>query len=373
MSYRFFTSESVLPGHPDKLCDQISDAILDAILRKDRTARVAIDTTVTKGVCHIFGEVGTRAGVDYERIARNVMKQVGYTDEEIGMDYRTCEVITDVHEQSPEIARAVVKKREIGAGDQGIMFGYAIKHTEELMPLPIMLAHRLAERLYRARVNKVLPYLRPDGKTQVTVEFEDGLPVRVDSVVLAAQHDGSVPKERIEEDLIKYVILPVIGEWMDSNTKIYINRSGRFVMGGPAADSGLTGKKPAVDTYGGWAHHGGGCLSGKDPTKVDRSAAYMARFVAKNIVGLGLADEFELQLAYVIGRPKPVSVSFETFGTEHVNRKKIEKVVNRFTYRPKEMIEMLNLRRPIYRKTAVFGHFGRDIFPWERIRRALFR
>lgn len=372
MGHRYFTSESTLPGHPDKLCDQISDAIVDTVLKKDRFARIAVDATITRGVCNIFGEITAKANVDYERIARNVIRDVGYVDAEIGLDYRTCEINVNIHEQSTDIAKAVLKK-ETGAGDQGIMYGYAINHTDVYMPLPIMLAHSIAKRLHTARLKNALTYLRPDGKTQVTVELEDGIPFRIDSVVVAVQHGEEITKEKLKEDIIKYVIVPTVGELLDESTKIYINYSGRFVLGGPAADSGLTGKKTVVDSYGGWAHNGGGCFSGKDPTKVDRSAAYMARFVAKNIVAMNLADEIEISVAYVIGRSKPVSISFDTRGTEHVNLSKIRRVINRFSFKPDDMIKLLDLRRPVYRRTAVFGHFGRDIFSWEKLKPTKFK
>jgi len=372
IGHRYFASESILPGHPDKMCDQISDAIVDAILKKDKFARIAVDTTLTKGICNIFGEITTKAKVDYEHIARNVMKDVGYISEEIGLDYKTCDVYVNTHEQSPEIAKGLLKK-EMGAGDQGIMFGYAINHTDRYMPLPITLAHSLAKRVYELRTNKVLPYLRPDGKVQITMELEDGIPFRIDSIILALQNDGSVSKEKIEKDLIEKAIIPIGRRFFDEDTKIYINHTGKFITGGPAADSGLTGKKTIVDTYGGWAHNGGGCLSGKDPTKVDRSSTYMVRFLAKNIIAQKFADEIEIEVAYVIGRPKPVALSFDTKGTEHISLSKIENIIKKFSFKPDDMIKILNLLRPIYQKTANFGHFGRKEFPWEKIKPKTFK
>ncbi len=365
-----FTSESVTEGHPDKVADQISDAILDAILAKDPEARVAAETLVTTGLAFVAGEISCNCYVDIPRIVRDTVCQIGYTRAKYGFDCDTCAVITSIDEQSPDIAQGVLRE-EIGAGDQGIMVGYATDETPELMPLPITLAHRLARRLAQLRKDKTLDYLRPDGKTQVTVEYENGRPVRVHTVVVSTQHRPDVDQETIREDVIDYVIKPVIGpELLDKRTKYYINPTGRFVLGGPHADTGLTGRKIIVDTYGGIARHGGGAFSGKDPTKVDRSASYAARWVAKNIVAAGLAGKCEVHLAYAIGVAEPVSIRVDTFGTARIDEEKLAQIVYRnFDLRPGAIIRDLDLRRPIYRQVAAYGHFGRpDLdLPWERL------
>ncbi|MCI7261173.1 MAG: methionine adenosyltransferase [Selenomonas sp.] len=380
-----FTSESVTEGHPDKMADQISDSILDAILAQDPNGRVACETLVTTGQVHVVGEVSTDCYVDIPKIIRQTVKEIGYTNAEYGFDYKTCGILVSLDEQSPDIAQGVDKALEaregemdeaeaVGAGDQGMMFGYATNETPEFMPLSIALAHRLSRRLTEVRKNGTLPYLRPDGKTQVTVVYEDGKPVGVDTIVISTQHDDDVTLEKIRQDLIEQVIKPVVpAELMDDTTKIFVNPTGKFVIGGPQGDSGLTGRKIIVDTYGGWARHGGGAFSGKDPTKVDRSAAYVARYVAKNIVAAGLADKCEIQLAYAIGVAHPVSVMVETFGTEKVATDKIEALVKaNFDLRPAGIIKMLDLRRPIYKQTAAYGHFGRtDVdLPWEHTDKA---
>ncbi|BBW95179.1 methionine adenosyltransferase [Geobacillus icigianus] len=385
---RLFTSESVTEGHPDKICDQISDAILDAILEKDPNARVACETSVTTGLVLVSGEITTSTYVDIPRIVRDTVREIGYTRAKYGFDADTCAVLTSIDEQSPDIAMGVDRALEaregqmtdeeieaIGAGDQGLMFGFACNETEELMPLPISLAHRLARRLAEVRKTDVLPYLRPDGKTQVTIEYdENGKPVRVDTIVVSAQHHPDITQDQMERDIKEHVIKPVVpAELLDENTNYFINPTGRFVIGGPQGDAGLTGRKIIVDTYGGYARHGGGAFSGKDPTKVDRSAAYAARYVAKNIVAAGLADKCEVQLAYAIGVARPVSISIDTFGTGKVSEDiLIEVVRNNFDLRPAGIIKMLDLRRPIYKQTAAYGHFGRtDIdLPWERTDKA---
>ena len=380
-----FTSESVTEGHPDKMADQISDSILDAIIAKDPQSRVACETLVTTGQVHVVGEISTSCYVDIPKIIRSTVEEIGYTDAAYGFDYKTCGILVSLDEQSPDIAQGVNKALEaregkldeadaVGAGDQGMMFGYATNETPEFMPLPIALAQRLARRLTEVRKNGTLPYLRPDGKTQVTVAYEDGKPVAVETIVISTQHDEDVTLEQIRKDLIEHVIKPIVpAELMQSDTRIFVNPTGKFVIGGPQGDSGLTGRKIIVDTYGGWARHGGGAFSGKDPTKVDRSAAYAARYVAKNIVAAGLADKCEIELAYAIGVAYPVSVMVDTFGTNKVDEEKIEELVAKhFDLRPAGIIKMLDLRRPIYKQTAAYGHFGRtDVdLPWEHTDKA---
>jgi len=373
MKRMLFTSESVTEGHPDKICDCISDAILDEILKKDPNARVACETTCTTGIVSIMGEISTTCYVDFPKVARNAILEIGYDRAKYGFDGNTCAVVTAIDEQSPDIAMGVNEGLENkngendiensnGAGDQGMMFGYACNETPELMPLPISLAHRLAKKLTEVRKNGTLPYLRPDGKTQVTVEYIDGKPVSVDTVVISSQHAPEIPLDKIREDIIREVIKTTIdGKLLTDKTKYYINPTGRFVVGGPQGDSGLTGRKIIVDTYGGYARHGGGAFSGKDPTKVDRSAAYAARWVAKNIVSAGLADKCEVQLAYAIGVARPVSVMVDTFGTGKVGDEALADAVTRvFDLRPHAIIEKLDLRKPIYKKLSSYGHMGRE-------------
>ena len=378
---KLFTSESVTEGHPDKLCDYISDSILDSYLEKDENARVACETVAGKGEIYITGEISSTADIDIEKVVRNTIKEVGYENSKYDIDYKTCTIRINISKQSPDIAQGVDKSLEDregenieseGAGDQGLMFGYACDETGELMPLPISLAHKLARKLTEVRKNKVIDYLRPDGKTQVTVEYsEEGKPIRIDAVVCSTQHDPEVTQEQIHEDIKKYVFDEIIPtDMVDDDTKYFINPTGRFVIGGPHGDSGLTGRKIIVDTYGGSGRHGGGAFSGKDCTKVDRSAAYAARYVAKNIVAAGLADKCEIQLSYAIGVAKPTSINVETFGTGKLsNTRLVEIIRENFDLRPAGIIRMLDLRRPIYKQTAAYGHFGRtDVdLPWEKL------
>ena len=379
---RFFTSESITEGHPDKICDQISDAVLDNILEKDPMARVACETAVTTGMVLVMGEISTSCYVDIPKIVRKTIREIGYDRAKYGFDCDTCSVLTSIDEQSSDIAMGVDEALEsragekdnveaVGAGDQGMMFGFATNETPEYMPSPIAMAHRLSRRLTEVRKNGTLPYLRPDGKTQVTVEYDDNKVVRIDAIVISTQHDDHVSQEQIREDLMEHVIKAVIPfELLDESTKYFINPTGRFVVGGPQGDSGLTGRKIIVDTYGGYGRHGGGAFSGKDPTKVDRSAAYAARWVAKNLVAAGVADKLEIQLAYAIGVAKPVSIEVDTFGTGKLSEQEIISIVEKvFDLRPGAIIRDLELRRPLYKQTAAYGHFGRNDLnlPWEEL------
>lgn len=372
----FFTSESVTEGHPDKICDQISDAILDDLISQDKKSRVACETLVTTGLVFIAGEITSEGYCELQKVVRNTVREIGYTKAEYGFDYKTCSVVSSIHEQSQDIAIGVdeTETHEQGAGDQGLMFGYACRETEELMPMPITLAHKLVRRLSQVRKERILPYLRPDGKSQVTIEYESDVPKRIEAVVIAAQHDHKVKMSDLREDIKSLVIEHVIPlEMLDKNTKIFINETGRFEQGGPLADTGMTGRKIIVDTYGGVGSHGGGCFSGKDPTKVDRSGSYTARYIAKNLVAGGIADKIEIQVAYAIGVTQPVSIMVDSYGTARISEDKIKELIRgHFNLKPKGMIESLELLRPIYKKTACYGHFGREEeeFTWERTDKA---
>lgn len=367
-----FTSESVTEGHPDKICDQVSDAVLDEVLAHDPKGKCCCECFTTTGMILVGGEITTKHYVDITKIARNTLKEIGYTNADYGIDYKSCAVINAIDEQSGDIAQGeeveAGEHKAMGAGDQGMMFGYACKETKELMPLPIMLAHRLTKKLSDARKSKEIAYLRPDGKSQVSVEYKDGKPKRVSAVVIAAQHDGDIELSQVKEDIINKIIKPICQEYIDEETRYYVNETGRFVVGGPHGDTGLTGRKIIVDTYGGRGAHGGGCFSGKGPNKQDRSGAYMARYIAKNIVAADLADACEVQLSYAIGYPEPTSIMVETFGTGKISEEKlVEMVRNNFDLSPSGIIESLDLERPIYQKTAAYGHFGRENegLPWE--------
>ncbi|MBT4120673.1 MAG: methionine adenosyltransferase [Candidatus Magasanikbacteria bacterium] len=372
MEKHYFTSESVTEGHPDKICDQISDGVLDAVLTDDPDGACCCEVFTTTGLVVVGGEITTKTYVDIPKIVRSTLKDIGYTDADYGIDYKSCGVMVAVDEQSPDIAQGEKEEegahKAQGAGDQGMMFGYASKETAELMPMPIMLAHGLTRKLAEVRKSNTLDYLRPDGKSQVTVEYSDGKPVRVDAVVVATQHNPDVALEKLREDVRREIIDPICGEFTDENTKYYINETGKFVIGGPQGDTGVTGRKIIVDTYGGKGRHGGGAFSGKVPNKQDRSGAYMARYIAKNIVAADLADECEVQLSYAIGYPEPTSVLVDTFGTGKVDGEKLTNAVREiFDLTPAGIIETLDLKRPIYKATASYGHFGRDEFPWEKI------
>ncbi len=372
---KLISSESVTEGHPDKVCDQISDGILDAMLEKDKNSRAAIETFVSNGLVVVGGEAKTKYYVNVDNTVREILKKIGYDGPESGFDCDSVGIMSAIHEQSPEISQGVDANKgeylEQGAGDQGLMFGYATNETAEFLPLPIVLAHRLARRLAEVRKKKIIEYLKPDGKSQVTMEYRNGLAKRLETVVIAACHQSNINIAQVKKDILNHVVKPVAGDLLDKKTKIYINSTGSFVLGGPAADTGLTGRKIIVDTYGGFARHGGGCFSGKDPSKVDRSGAYMARYVAKNIVAAGLANICELQVAYAIGVAEPVGLYLETFSTNQISEKEILKLVRtNFDFRPKSIIKNLNLKNPIYLPTAAYGHFGRSEFSWEKIDKA---
>ena len=373
----YFTSESVTEGHPDKMCDQISDAILDAMIKDDPATRAGIETATKTGLILVFGEVTTKTYVDVQSVVRKTIKKIGYDNPEYGFDCDACSVLISLSEQSPDIAQGVDEGKGIdqeqGAGDQGMMFGFATNETPELMPLPIVLAHKLTMKLADVRKKGELNWVRPDGKSQVTIEYQNGKPIRADAIVISTQHAADVTHDEIEKEIIEKVIKPICSEWIDENTKFHVNPTGAFVVGGPVADAGLTGRKIIVDTYGGHGSHGGGCFSGKDPSKVDRSATYMTRYIAKNVVAAGLADKCEVQLAYAIGIANPVSVLIDTFGTNKIPEEKIEELIQKnFKLKPAEIIETLNLRRPIFEKTASYGHFGRNEpeFTWEKTDKA---
>lgn len=376
VSKYLFSSESVTEGHPDKICDQVSDGILDEYLKQDKDSRVAVESMATTGIIFVAGEVTSNAQVDLQKIVRNTVKEIGYDKPEYGFDGNTCAILSSIHEQSQDISRGVTPTdtKEQGAGDQGLVFGFATDETKELMPLPITMAHKLTMQLASIRKNKILDWIWPDGKSQVSVVYEDSKPKRIDTVVISTQHSPDIGLEQLRESIIDKIVMPVCENWIDKNTKFFVNPTGRFVIGGPNGDTGLTGRKIIADTYGGMGRHGGGAFSGKDPSKVDRSACYMARYVAKNIVGAGLAEKCEVQIAYAIGIAKPVSVMVETFGTGKVSQEEIEgKVIKNFDMRPSQIINTLNLKRPIYKKTAAYGHFGRsdDSFTWESVDKSI--